>query len=355
MKNLFEKISKITLNTYLALKNCQTIPTSSIFNTTNKQIDLTMNCESYIISKVTDFGLTSSYNLTTQNDMYCQNFTTYLNITTDSTCSFDNYLNNITSTQCLGKSNCKITADLTQIARNCTSTPKYANFYFAYECYDKWVAGGVKNIQRVDFSWVVVSLDIGSMFSLLVCLLIIGIAQQRTNKFFKENVIEISDYTIHFKDMKFHHDTFYIELDTFMKHLYDIKKIEIPKDEENDFIYDVNFPVLTDSKLDKILERNKINEKINNLRQDLLKNEKSYSIEKLEKLTKKLSKLKDKEENLRMIIVDSQLTNLEIINDIFVTFTTQKIKNKLAESYKRGCCKRCCLIFCCQFHKIKHL
>jgi hypothetical protein len=314
-----------------------------------------MNCNSYIISQVTDFGLTSSYNITIQNDMYCQNFTTYLNITTDSTCSFQGYLNNLTSTECLGKSKCTITADLSKIAPNCTSTPRYSNFYFAYECYDKWVYGGIKYIQRVDFSWVVVCLDVGSMFSLLVCLLIIGIAQQRTNKFFKENVIEISDYTIHFKDLKFHHDTFYQELDSFMKHLYEIKKLEIPKDDENDFIYDVNFPVLTDSKLDKILERNKINEEINNLRLDLQKNEKNYSVKKLEKLTKQLSKLKDKEENLRMMIVDSQLTNLETINDIYVTFTSQKIKNKLAESYKRGCCKRCCIIFCCQFYRIKHL
>ena len=72
-----------------------------IFN--NDQYTYHLNCNSYYITKAVSYGLTSIYNKTIDNEINCQNFSTYVNITTDAKCSFENHINKYIADNCINK------------------------------------------------------------------------------------------------------------------------------------------------------------------------------------------------------------------------------------------------------------
>ncbi len=336
----------------LGLKNCIKTPVDDIFK--KNQHTFNLNCNSYYITKAVSFGLTNIYNKSIDNEINCQSFSTYVNITTDSKCSFENYINKYIADSCVNKVSCDVKVDLNEIKKNCTEYFTDDYFYLVYDCFDPWVYAGYDYIKRTNFSFIVVGIDLLSMMTLLISLIVISIAQRRAERYYKENVVSLSDYTINFQDLNIDQDKIYSELDNFLKHIYKVAKIENPQFNEN-MIYDINYPVITNHKLDLILEKNNLTQYINAKKTEINKNEKKYSASKLEKLNKNLALMREKEETLRDKIEKYNVEHLKKVNDLYITFTSQSYKNKIIKAYNRGCCTRCCIIFCCMTKTIKHL
>lgn len=318
----------------------------------------TLNCSNFNISAITAFGLSSNYNSSTYNIEECQNWQTSMNITTDYSCSFQDTFNSEAATACIGQTSCSYTPSLTtwlNITTMCSSLAKYDYFYLSYSCYDQWIDVLQYKISRTDFAYGVAFIDVASMLVLLIALIVMVFAQRRLEKYFKENVIEISDYTLHFKDLNFNQTAIKQELNSFLSHLYNVNLVENPEDKDEDIIYDIVYPVVTDKKLDLIIDKNKLMEKIKIKKTDLEVNQKDYTSEKIEKIRTEIAKLREEEEKIRHDIVQSNKTEMKIVNDVYVTFTKQETRDRINAGYKKGCCTRCCLICCCQRHRIQHL
>jgi hypothetical protein len=344
--------SKIYFYYHLGLKNCIKTPVEDIFKSNQHRYNL--NCNSYYITKAVSFGLTKIYNKTIDNEINCQNFSTYVNITTDPNCSFENYINKYIADNCINKVSCDFSVDLSEIKKNCTEYFSNDYFYLVYDCFDPRVFAGYNYMKRTDFSFVVVGIDLASMITLLISLIVITISQRNTERYFKENVVSLSDYTIHFQDLDIDQDKIYPELDNFLKHIYKVAKVEYPQFNEN-LIYDINYPVITNHKLDLILEKNNLTQYINVKRTEIMKNENTYSVSKLEKLKKNLAIMREKEKDLREKIEKYNVEKMKKVNDLYITFTSQSYRNKIIKAYNRGCCTRCCIICCCRTKTIKHL
>jgi hypothetical protein len=65
--------------------------------------------------------------------------------------------------------------------------------------------------------------------------------------------------------------------------------------------------------------------------------------------------LREKEDILRTQILKSNEDEMKTVDDMYMTFTHQKYRNYIMSNYSRSKCRRCCLICCCQSHKINHL
>jgi len=224
----------------------------------------------------------------------------------------------------------------------------YDYFFFSYSCYDSWVIVGNGYVDRASIAWIIVALDLASMASLLITMIIIPMSQERVAKFFRENVVKISDYTIHFKNLNFDNSIIYKELDDFIAHLNKIHHHENPYLlEEEDFIYDINFPLFNDKKIDMLRKRIQINSQIEEKEKELIKTQE-------DKLLEEIMKLKREEQELGNKIREAHYDCLPKINDVYITFTKQSYRNKILKAYTKGRCTRCCTICCCKFHTIKH-
>jgi hypothetical protein len=301
------------------------------------------------------FGLTSNYLSTADNLMNCQNFTTYVNITADSECSFTEYLNEFVYNNCLNKKECEFTINTQEIKNNCKSLPRYDDFFLTYNCYDSWVYISVVRVERPVFSFIVVGIDVACMFALLVTLFVIPLAQQSIDEYFKKKIVGINDYTLNFQNMGIPQEKLAEELDSFINHLNSVYKKENPEDKNEELIYDINYPLIVDRKLDLILQKNQITQSLKNQQQILKTDGAKYNQKKMARMLKKIDDLYKKEDQLKQKIFAVNSTELKKVDDLYVTFIHQKYKNKIFKSYGRNCCRRCCIIFFCQRKRIQHL
>jgi hypothetical protein len=335
------------------LKNCQKIPVESFYD--SDKYTFTMDCDIYNISSISMFGLSSNYDSTIENLMNCQNFTTYVNITADQDCSLQDYLNDYIGDKCKDKMECEFTIETREIQKKCTSFPKYDYFFFTYECYDNWVYVNIVRVERFLFSFIIVIIDVASMLALLITLFIMPAAQQSIDGYFKRKIVGINDYTLNFQNLGFSQEKLAEELDAFLKHLNNVYKIENPNDKSENLVYDINYPLIVDKKLNLIIKRNKVTQSLNK-NQHILKAEgKDYSKFRMSRILNKIDRLMKEEDELRKKTLDLNLKELKKVDDIYVTFIHQKYRNKIFNGYNRNCCRRCCIIFFCQRKRIQHL
>lgn len=213
---------------------------------------------------------------------------------------------------------------------------------------------GSYKLTRKNAGFFIAGIDIVSMLTLLIGLLVIGSAQNRNEKYFKEQIVNITHYTIHFKNLQLNGITVYEEIDLLIKHINSTFKTELKgKLNDNFFIYDINYPVLTDTKLDLIINKNKLNEQRKHL--EIIEKNRNVSSQKLLKIQQKVNVLKTKIDQVDTKIKAAHNTGLSKVNDIYVTFTNQEYAQAFSQFYNRSKCSRCCLIFWCQRNKIKHL
>src|SRR5690606_11416534 len=136
----------------------------------------------------------------------------------------------------------------------------------------------------------IVVIDIASMFILLVGMIIVTFStRSNESKFNKKNIL-ISNYTIRIKGIVFSFENIYSELNSLIRHLNSIMAVENPNDIKklfllkgksmfyknhfndcydkiskeyinNTTIYDINYPIVTDRKLNLILKYQTLNVK----------------------------------------------------------------------------------------------
>lgn len=208
-----------------------------------------------------------------------------------------------------------------------------------------------------------------------------------------EKQISIRNYTSHLKSANFLKTKIYENLNDLIKHLNKVFDIEAKKqgfkeprkirdnknlkkfgfDEstkklnlillEKGIIYDINYPFINPKLLENVnylnrkkVERNFISRKIieeNNNKNLEEKKLEEKSIKNFEEKLEKISNEIKKTEKLLDTIDDKR--EMQILNDIFITFRNQKIAYLINSAYDKGKCTRFFYILCCQYNKIKHL
>lgn len=208
-------------------------------------------------------------------------------------------------------------------------------------------------IDRANWAYVLVILDLVGMFVILIFVLIAPFSFQNEEKKYRANNVLVSDYTVHVSHVGIDGSKVSEELNDFLKFLNNVINSESqkPKDftVDSQLFYEINYPILTDYKLDLLIERNDlIFRKIRMEQENLIELDEAKKIKKetqLEKIESKLSEVKAK--------LNEQMEVKEI-KDIFLTCKDQQTSAILHRAFERNKCNRCCLIFCCKGSKIRH-
>ena len=293
---------------------------------------LLLDCNDYDVSEITAFGV-SKEDEEKDNLEECVDFSSTTIVSLNQNNEIKNALNTIAKEKCKNASKCDFDFPPEQSSKLIAGT----NYFLVYTCYDKNVKLiNDKTISRRDFIFIVVGIDILGGIILLIILMVIPCSHKVTKKYFKEKLLQISDYTLHIEGINLQTETINKDIGELMKHLdnvvikekinpYGMEQFQYDKYEA---IYDFVYPMVTDGKLELVEQSNKLHrsKKQNN---------------------KKLVRMSEK-------IHESKKLPKEI-KEIYVTFTNQRYKNTFIELYSRNKCNRCCLICCCQKKKIAHL
>ncbi len=125
---------------YIILKlvyyNCQKIKFNDVIN--SPYLSLNLDCQYNNISSITHFGLGEDYEKSLENDKYCYSYTTQAKLSISANCTFSDILNSKYDV-CVGKSNCEIKLDTSEISRNCfvNKLNQDNSLYFVYACFCK--------------------------------------------------------------------------------------------------------------------------------------------------------------------------------------------------------------------------
>lgn len=206
-------------------------------------------------------------------------------------------------------------------------------------------------------------------------------SQLKTEEIFLEEIILISDFTLHFNDIKFNANKIYEEFEDFYNHLNYVYKIEIQKkidfikyegnfsDEENikleierleklketnnNIFYDINFTFVDMNRIEIILQKNKLVTK-----RKKLEFERNYTENIPEnrkyRLDVDIKAIKHEEEILLEKFTEFK-QNSQIIDDLYITFKNTEEVELIKNAYKKGKISRCWTIFCCNKKSIEHL
>lgn len=346
------------------------------------------------ITSLNAFGYTTDSNEDLDNILSCGEFTERSHLTIDS-CDLKNDFNQNFTALCSDKTNCTYEFDLEYINKNCTMSKTFDYIYISYICYDNLIDIAGREMTRQNFAFVVVTLDIASMTVLLIGLIIITFAQSKTTANYKNEHLTISDYTLHFTNLSIPISKIYDELDGLLTHLQSVMKIAEPDyettvlkmnnnltnsliDENNlqkininfiqkNFIYDINYPMITSQKLGYIMKYNDLVLKKKSfetfLSKTITKKTKSKfsptgniddAQKKYEKMEKQVNDLHEKIVKTQKAIRDDDKYNI-LVKELYVTFRNQKIADFYNQQFRKSKCTRCCYIFCCNYKKIAHL
>jgi hypothetical protein len=212
-------------------------------------------------------------------------------------------------------------------------------------------------------------------------MIIISISQSGLEENYNNNNILISDYTVKVSNIKLSFAKIHEELNDLVKHFKVILPYENPNDKNNLYsfkgtseyytelfadcadriskeyinnteIYDINYPIITDKKLNLILKYQQLHLNKKKLQRKITITESEKQKTKAESYIIKIDKEIIDTQN-KIIKLDK--TELENIKEIYITFRNQKIAGFYNDLYGKGKCKRCCYIMCCKKDKIKHL
>lgn len=297
-----------------------------------KDNKLSLNCGNYEISEITAFG-NSKENEEKDNLDKCVDFSSTSIVSLNQNKDIKNALDEVTSKECKNTSKCDIMFPPEKV----DSLNADTNYFLVYTCYDKNVIFiNDKTISRKDFIFIVVGIDIVGGIILLIILMVIPCSHKVTKKYFKEKLLQISDYTLHIEGINLKTESINKDIGELINHLdkvvikekinpYGMDQFQYDKFEA---IYDFVYPMVTDSKLDLVEQSNKLH------------SSKKQTNIKLVRLSEKIQESKKHPKEIK---------------EIYVTFTNQRYKNTFIELYSRNKCNRCCLICCCQKKKIEHL
>lgn len=354
--NYQDVIFKTTIGNIASnLNNCIKIPTSEFSFPYLLNPSVTLDCESYVISAINLFGVSPDSYTEIYNDQECQDFSSTQNITISDECSF---IGNVTSAAkyCIGNSTstCDISFDAEAYAKECSGMNDVNYFFLGYTCLDKNLPIGFWEITRDNAAILVVGIDVACILIVIITIIVISRSQKRNAQNYSASINQISDYTINIRNLNLNNKILDQEMNDLLVHLDKIIIDEVPnsKCDDSNYLYDINYPVLNDKKLDLILKKNVVKEKITQIERDLKIHANTYSSQKLEKLEEERTK-----ESEKLVSINDDLINvndeIEVINDVWITFNKMKYSKNLTLTYhKYNKTERCCLICCCQRKRI---
>lgn len=318
---------------------------------------ISMDCKSYTVYSIKAFGVSPDDISNINNKKNCNKFTSSQDISIDTSCSYLDTVKDLAA-ECIknNQSTCKITIDSLDFASKCNSKFNADTAYISYVCYSKYIPIINWNLDRQTASIIVVSIDVASLIILLIAILYIGNKSWKASITYKQSVNQISDYTIHVLDLKFNSKDIEEQSAELIQHLEKAMQKELPEIFKSDlnYFYDLNYPVISDEKLDRVLKMNNLNEEIFKLRRKLQLNKKKLK----EKGSAEILKLIDKK-STEYILFNSKLeSNQSVthISDVWITFNKMKYSTEINNAYSKYTkCTRCCLICCYQKKRINHL
>lgn len=340
-------IGNIAATTY----NCLKIKTSEF--RVKKNYRTILNCQEYSVNNIINFGTPIDRESEYENENSCIDFKNSQNLTLSSECSF---ATNITllADKCItnGESYCELDIPTENYVNECENIREFSHIYLGYTCIINELPLIKWSMNRDRVSFVVVILDIVTVLLIFISNIVIDRAIKMNAINFDLETNQISDYTIHITKFNSTNKNIYQDIEDLVSHLNSIFKEEIEEFKTNKYtnIYEINYPILTDEKLDLVLEENDLQEEIN-----LNKKKLRYQNFDEEGKTKMFKKIDDLEEKIKNIKEKSMENDKELytIDDAWITFNKMKYKDLIENVYKRyNKCERCCLICCFQRRKI---
>jgi hypothetical protein len=155
---------------------------------------------------------------------------------------------------------------------------------------------------------------------------------------------------LHLDDLDVNNNEIIPYINSLISHIYKVFDTENVK-YNMAALYEYNYPVLTNAKLDLYIEKDNLIQEKKEIRRKMMNQEKQLNQEKLEKELE--------EKTLEINKIEEQITKcsseLTTINDLYITFTNQHYADKFYTFYQKTKCTRCCIICCCKGHEIQHL
>lgn len=221
-----------------------------------------MDCgDNYYISDILALGATVQRNNTLKNDVLCRNFITSLELGIEH-CNFFSYFETVLkNSRCKGKKSCSLGIQKSQIRSNCTYESNI-RFYAAYACFgkvslifsltikhifdsiflislkfiknkfiDPYIRLNLNNINfdRQNFAFLAVGLDVVSMIALYITILLITRSQVVTRESFDANYVKISNFSLHFTNLRLNMNNIDEEINRFLTHLFKVYHYELEK------------------------------------------------------------------------------------------------------------------------------
>jgi len=159
-------------------------------------------------------------------------------------------------------------------------------------------------------------------------------------------------------NLNFSGKSIYSDLDDLVEHVNKVIEFTEEGVEQNNnqtgsegiFMYEINYPYISDEKLDSILKQQNYNFN----KYSLLKRIKAEINEKTKtNLQKELETLDLKIEFEKICMNSPKKTSITKIDDVFLTFVNQKLASHFYNLYNKNLSTRCIMIFCCQGRKLK--
>lgn len=340
-------IGNIAASTY----NCLKINFSDFEKKSNYRTIL--NCNEYDIASINYFGIPIDRESESQNEGACVNYQNSQNLTISNECSFAFNITSLAKT-CIeeGESYCEFDIPTREYIDNCNNPNKFSHIYLGYTCLNDELPLIKWTMTRDQVSFIVVILDILTVLLIFISNIVIDRSIKINAINYDKETNQISDYTIHITKFNSNNQTIYKDLDDLVAHLNKIFEKEIKEFNANKYtnIYEINYPILTDEKLDLVLEENKMQEEINHNKKKIIKND--FDEEQKLKVNNKIADLGKKIEEIKKKNMEND-KELYRIDDAWITFNKMKYKHLIEDTYKRyNKCERCCLICCFQREKI---
>jgi hypothetical protein len=180
---------------------------------------------------------------------------------------------------------------------------------------------------------------------------VINVSQKANEKYYRKKITKISDYTIHLKDMGIRHANIYNSISSIVDHFNTAVSKET-NCEELSPIYDINYPIFTESLMNYYEKKTLLNIKLKNANKSLGSANNEI---KQQQFDKKAQSYQNDLLKLNLKIEKERATGMSRVNDIFITFSHLKYAVAIKKAYSQAKCKRCCMICCCLGSRLKHL
>ena len=340
------------------LDNCDKVPTSKIRSNglLFKNTTITLDCDHYIIASINKFGISPDSLTDISNQQECIRFSSASNITVTPDCSMtDQIASQINDCIAAKRTTCDVTFYSNNFLRDCKGEENMNYFYLTYTCLDENIPIFNWLLLRDNAAFIIVIIDAISIIIIFTTSAVISKSSSTSAKKYYQEVNQISDYTIHLQNLNLDTNCVDKELSEILIHFNNVIKYipDISNDSEP-YLYDVNYPYISDDMVDLVLKKQNLYDE----KQSIIRTiafDKNIDENKRIKLIKTKEKIESKYEKVNEEFHKSKLEVKEL-NDVWITFNKMKYSKRIVEEYSRYAkCDRCCLILCCQKKKIQYL